>query len=103
MRLRAAGGNSIVNNVEYSEIEAFLGGKAEPLDEAGDSAFPGNTNQFIVKISEYAKCLEASSGQVPEFVNPKYADDTRLVFCTPTRLECMMQAHTKKDLQKSAF
>lgn len=26
-----------------------------------------------------------------EFVNPKYADDTRTLFTKPTRLECMMQ------------
>ena len=34
---------------------------------------------------------EATQGLVPEFVNPKYADDSRTVFTTPTRLECMMQ------------
>jgi hypothetical protein len=28
---------------------------------------------------------------MPEFVNPKYADDERTVFKKPTRLECMMQ------------
>ena len=49
-------------------MEGFLGGKGEPVDAAGESAYPGNTNQFIVKISEYARCLEASEGQVPEFV-----------------------------------
>jgi UDP-sugar pyrophosphorylase len=84
-------GRSIVNNVEYSEVEGFLGGKGEPVDAAGESAYPGNTNQFVVKIAAYAKCLEASEGQVPEFVNPKYSDDKRLAFASPTRLESMMQ------------
>ncbi len=28
---------------------------------------------------------------MPEFVNPKYADDEKTVFKKPTRLECMMQ------------
>ena len=45
----------------------------------------------MVKISTYSKCLEATKGLVPEFVNPKYADESRSVFSTPTRLECMMQ------------
>ena len=28
---------------------------------------------------------------MPEFVNPKYADDEKNTFKKPTRLECMMQ------------
>jgi UDP-sugar pyrophosphorylase len=35
--------------------------------------------------------LEESKGLVPEFVNPKYADETRTKFKSPTRLECLMQ------------
>lgn len=53
--------------------------------------YPGNTNQFVVKIAPYRRCLEATKGLVPEFVNPKYADEKRSAFSTPTRLECMMQ------------
>lgn len=32
---------------------------------------------------------------IPEFVNPKYADETRTLFKSPTRLECMMQDYPK--------
>ena len=32
---------------------------------------------------------------MPEFVNPKYADDTKTAFKKPTRLECMMQDYPK--------
>ena len=28
---------------------------------------------------------------MPEFVNPKYANEERTIFKKPTRLECMMQ------------
>lgn len=28
---------------------------------------------------------------MPEFVNPKYADETKTLFKSPARLECMMQ------------
>lgn len=28
---------------------------------------------------------------MPEFVNPKYKDETKTAFKSPTRLECMMQ------------
>ena len=39
--------------------------------------------------------LEISSGVIPEFVNPKYSDETRTKFKAPTRLECMMQDYPK--------
>ncbi len=32
---------------------------------------------------------------IPEFVNPKYADEARNKFKAPTRLECMMQDYPK--------
>ena len=40
----------------------------------------------------YANALAATGGTMPEFVNPKYANEERTVFKKPTRLECMMQA-----------
>ena len=48
-------------------------------------------NQLVFKLSTYAKTLAECGGVVPEFVNPKYADETRTAFKKPTRLECMMQ------------
>jgi UDP-sugar pyrophosphorylase len=35
--------------------------------------------------------LEETRGVVSEFVNPKYADASKTLFKSPTRLECMMQ------------
>jgi hypothetical protein len=35
------------------------------------------------------------TGLVPEFVNPKYADGSKMMFQRPTRLECMMQDHSR--------
>ena len=32
---------------------------------------------------------------IPEFVNPKYADEAKTCFKAPTRLECMMQDYPK--------
>ena len=34
-------------------------------------------------------------GIIPEFVNPKYADESKTTFKSPTRLECMMQDYAK--------
>lgn len=39
---------------------------------------------------------------MPEFVNPKYADDAKTIFKKPTRLECMMQDFpTILDIEES--
>jgi len=38
----------------------------------------------------YADQLEATGGEMPEFVNPKYKDATKDVFKAPTRLECAL-------------
>ena len=42
---------------------------------------------------------------MPEFVNPKYADDTKTVFKSPARLECMMQDYPLllNDFSKVSF
>ena len=45
--------------------------------------------------------LEGSGGIIPEFVNPKYANEERTVFKAPTRLECMMQDYPKLLSQAS--
>lgn len=59
-------------------------------NEEGYSSFPGNTNTLVFKIEEYVDNLDKTKGVIPEFVNPKYADESRTKFKAPTRLECMM-------------
>lgn len=89
----------ITINVEYNQLEALLKAKwdkgSDVPNEQGLSYFPGNTNTLIFKIPEYVQTLEKTKGVIPEFVNPKYADESRTVFKAPTRLECMMQDYPK--------
>ena len=51
----------------------------------------GNINQLILKMDSYSRVLKKTKGIVAEFVNPKYADNSKKSFKSPTRLECMMQ------------
>ena len=51
----------------------------------------GNINQLILKMDTYAATLQRTEGRIVEFINPKYADDTKTAFKSSTRLECMMQ------------
>jgi UDP-sugar pyrophosphorylase len=44
-------------------------------NDKGYSHFPGNTNTLIFKLEEYVGNLERTKGVIPEFVNPKYADE----------------------------
>jgi UDP-sugar pyrophosphorylase len=82
-------------NVEYNQLDPLLkasGLKGDFNDEnTGFSPYPGNINQLLFRLEDYVSALELSRGIMPEFVNPKYADDERTVFKKPTRLECMMQ------------
>eukprot|EP01052_Picozoa_sp_SAG31_P052082 SAG31_NODE_12687_length_924_cov_1.035152_1_plen_273_part_01 len=64
---------------------------AEDPKTPGFSAWPGNINELIFKLDTYDAALQASKGNVPEFINPKYTDATKTKFKSPTRLECMMQ------------
>ena len=89
---------AMTTNVEYNLLDPMLRGSPElyPHGDENDpttgcSPFPGNMNQLIFKLSTYVTTLSKHSGLVPEFVNPKYTDDTRTTFKKPTRLECMMQ------------
>eukprot|EP00041_Stephanoeca_diplocostata_P037913 m.1459301 g.1459301 ORF g.1459301 m.1459301 type:complete len:643 (+) comp25126_c0_seq11:59-1987(+) len=96
VRLRRSDGTSFTNNVEYNQLDAVLrdSGLYPDGDVAGVdglSPFPGNMNQLIFNLEHYLEVLEGSEDTVPEFVNPKYADDTRTTFKKATRLECMMQ------------
>lgn len=71
-------------------------------NEKGMSYFPGNINTLVFKLKEYTETLERTKGVIPEFVNPKYADETRTKFKAPTRLECMMQDYPKQINTKGA-
>ena len=82
-------------NVEYNQLDALLrhspDGLGDVADHSGHSPYPGNANIFVSALAPYTKTLEMTGGVVPEFVNPKYVDESRTSFKTPTRLECMMQ------------
>jgi UDP-sugar pyrophosphorylase len=102
-------GASCTLNIEYNQIDAML--KASGWHEDGDvnnstlglgpaelgqySPFPGNSNTLLFNLPDYLATLQQTGGAVPEFVNPKYADATKTLFKSPTRLECMMQDYPK--------
>ena len=91
--------NSITLNVEYNQLDALLRDKynanGDVANEHGLSDFPGNTNVLVFSLAPYNDTLKRTSGLIPEFVNPKYADDSKTTFKSPTRLECMMQDFPK--------
>lgn len=83
-------------NVEYNQLDPLLRATGHPNGDVNDegsgfSPYPGNINQLLFDLDCYASILERTRGIMPEFVNPKYTDDTKTVFKKPTRLECMMQ------------
>jgi len=83
-------------NVEYNPLNPLLRASGFPDGDVNDpktgfSPFPGNINQLLFKLKPYAEALLRTNGAMPEFVNPKYADEAKSVFKKPTRLECMMQ------------
>ena len=88
-------GSHITNNVEYNQLDSLLKEKynkeGDVPNKDGISDFPGNINVIIFKLDTYIKALEETKGLIPEFVNPKYTDETRTKFKSPTRLECLMQ------------
>ena len=88
-------GREMTINVEYNQLDPLLRATICPdgdiNDETGYSPFPGNINQLIVSMDPYIKELHRSGGLIAEFVNPKYADASKTVFKSSTRLECMMQ------------
>lgn len=90
-----SGEKEVTANVEYNYVDDLLrknGFKDGDVNAAdGCSPFPGNTNQLIFALEPYVKSIESNGGVIAEFVNPKYADESRQVFKKPTRLECMMQ------------
>ena len=82
-------------NVEYNILDSLLKEKWNPLgdikNENGKSFFPGNLNILIFNLPHYLETLNRTKGLMPEFVNPKYADQEKTKFKSPTRLECLMQ------------
>jgi UDP-sugar pyrophosphorylase len=86
---------SITLNVEYNQLDSLLrdkwNSKGDIPNEKGLSFFPGNTNVLVFGLDSYFNTLSKTKGLMPEFVNPKYADETKTTFKSPTRLECMMQ------------
>ena len=94
-RINRKDGTSVVQNVEYNLVDPLLkdkyNGKGDIANETGFCDFPGNLNVLVFKLEPYLKILQETKGLVPEFVNPKYADESRNKFKSPTRLECLMQ------------
>jgi UDP-sugar pyrophosphorylase len=88
-------GKEFTLNVEYNQLDPLLRATISPegdvANELGFSMFPGNCNTLLIRTESYVKILEASRGIIAEFVNPKYTDDTKSAFKSPTRLETMMQ------------
>ncbi len=88
-------GTELTLNVEYNQLDPLLRATVSPEgdvpNEQGFSMFPGNINILVIRLASYVQILERSQGIIAEFVNPKYADDTKTSFKKPTRLETMMQ------------
>jgi len=100
------GDEELTLNVEYNQLDPLLRATVSPEgdvpNERGFSMFPGNINVLVIRMASYVQILERSQGIIAEFVNPKYADESRTAFKKPTRLETMMQdlpklfGHTEK-------
>ena len=88
-------GNKSYANIEYNQLDSLFkekfNGKGDVPNETGFCDFPGNLNVLVFKLEPYLNILEETKGLVPEFVNPKYLDDTRNKFIVPKRLETLMQ------------
>ncbi|CAD2098940.1 UTP--glucose-1-phosphate uridylyltransferase, putative [Plasmodium vinckei lentum] len=82
-----------VVNIEYNIFESVLKNlsKKDVVDKDGCSLYSGNTNSLIFEIRKYNEILKKTNGIVPEYINPKYSDDTKQNFSSPARIECMMQ------------
>ena len=89
-KLSGDNGQALTMNVEYNQLDPLLRAKwnkdGDVANEQGFSHFPGNINVLVFQIEPYLNALDATGGLVPEFVNPKYADETKTVFKSPTRL-----------------
>lgn len=93
-------GREMTVNVEYNQLDPLLRATINPEGDVNDvnsgfSPFPGNINQLLFRLAPYVTVLDATHGQMPEFVNPKYKDASKTYFKKATRLECMMQDYPK--------
>ena len=88
-------GKTSLANIEYNQLDSLFkekyNGKGDIPNKEGFCDFPGNLNVLVFDLGPYLNIIEESKGLVPEFVNPKYVDDTRQKFKAPTRLETLMQ------------
>ena len=103
-RLQDSKGRRLTCNIEYCDFERLLmnlTGVGDEPNENGNSSYPGNINVLYANITTYLQTLDETHGTVPEFINPKYADDSHTYFKTPARLECMMQDLPRIMAQKS--
>ena len=77
-------GNASLANIEYNQLDSLFkekyNGKGDVPNKSGFCDFPGNLNVLVFKLDSYLNIIEESKGLVPEFVNPKYVDDTRKKF-----------------------
>ena len=82
-------------NIEYNQLDSLFKEKYNGIGDipgkSGFCDFPGNLNVLVFNLKPYLNIISESKGLVPEFVNPKYVDETRKKFKTPTRLETLMQ------------
>ena len=83
--------------MEYNQLDPLLRSTSQfpegdtNNEKTGYSPFPGNINQLVFDLDHYNLVLRRTKGIMPEFVNPKYKDESKTTFKKPTRLECMMQ------------
>ena len=94
-KLTDKNGNISYANIEYNQLDSLFKEKYNGIGDVpnknGFCDFPGNLNVLVFKLKPYINVLRETKGLVPEFVNPKYVDETRKRFKAPTRLETLMQ------------
>ena len=82
-------------NIEYNQLDSLFKEKYNGIGDIpnkdGFCDFPGNLNVLVFNLKPYLNVISDAKGLVPEFVNPKYVDETRKKFKAPTRLETLMQ------------
>ena len=88
-------GKTSYANIEYNQLDSLFKEKYNGIGDIpnknGFCDFPGNLNVLVFNLKPYLDIISDSKGLVPEFVNPKYVDETRKKFKAPTRLETLMQ------------
>jgi len=81
-------------NIEYNQLDELFtaqGSEGARAAHDGSSPYPGNINLLIARFDPYIKTLDRTQGAVAEFINPKYADESKSQFAKPTRIETLMQ------------